>query len=68
MARSPARNGLVLATTTDLAALNASSLHFLGLAKALQADGLPVTILAPSPSGALTVDLSPSIARVLDAR
>ncbi len=64
MQRSPARNALVLATTTDLAALNASSLHFLGLAKALHAGGRPVTILAPRPSGALTVDLSPAIARV----
>ena len=64
MPRVPARCDLVLATTTDLAALNASSLHFLGLAKALHAGGLTVTILAPRPSGALTVELNPSIGRI----
>jgi glycosyltransferase involved in cell wall biosynthesis len=52
---------IVLATTTDLAALNASSLHFLGLAKALNAAGQHVTILAPCPSGNLTVELAPGI-------
>ncbi len=54
-------DGLVLATTTDLAAFNASSLHFLRLAKALHALGQPVTILAPRPRGALTVELDATI-------
>ena len=54
-------DGLVLATTTDLAAFNASSLHFLGLGKALHALGRPVTILAPCPRGAITVELDAMI-------
>jgi glycosyltransferase involved in cell wall biosynthesis len=54
-------NGVVLATTTDLTAFNASSLHFLGLAQALHALGQSVTILAPRPRGALTVELDAAI-------
>ena len=48
---------IVLVTTTDLAALNASSVHFLGLARALIAFGVRVQILARQPSGPLTMPL-----------
>ncbi len=57
------RGPLVLATTTDLAALNASSLHFLGLTAALHAQGHEVAILAPRPSGPLAATLAVDCAR-----
>ena len=63
MSPSAAPPRLVLMTTTDLAALNASSLHFLGLAKALINRGVEVQVLARQPSGPLSVQL-PSHAAV----
>jgi glycosyltransferase involved in cell wall biosynthesis len=57
----------VLATTTDLAALNASSLHFLGLANAMRRQGLDVAIIAPRPSGPLTAALDNGVTATFTA-
>ncbi len=63
---------LVFATTTDLAAFNASSLHFLSLAKAMHERGCQVHIVAPRVSAPLflamptgvQITFTPSVDRV----
>jgi glycosyltransferase involved in cell wall biosynthesis len=46
-----ASRSIIFATTADLAALNASSLHLIGLANAFDRQGWHVSIASPTPSG-----------------